>query len=80
MTLSASSLIMIPILSLFESIRCSWSLSSLLQIKLIAIVSWIFYVLDFLRLFMIFLKHGLILFRYSSIDIVFLSLLLLYSI
>ena len=71
---------MIPMLSLFESIRRSWSLSSLLQIKLIAIVSWIFYVLDFLRLFMIFLKHGLILFRYSSIDIVFLSLLLLYSI
>ena len=71
---------MIPMLSLFESIRRSWSLSSLLKIKLIAIVSWIFYVLDFLRLFMIFLKHGLILFRYSSIDIVFLSLLLLYSI
>ena len=71
---------MIPMLSLFESIRRSWSLSSLLQIKLIAIVSWIFYVLDFLRLFMIFLKHGLILFRYSSIDIVFLSLSLLYSI
>ena len=38
------------------------------EIKLIAIVSWIFCVSDFLRLFMIFFKYGLILSKYFSTD------------
>ena len=44
---SASSLIMISMLSLFECITCSLSLSSLEEIKLIFIVDWIFHVSDF---------------------------------
>ena len=60
------------ILSLFECIMRSSSLY-LEEIKLIAIVSWIFHVSNFLRSFMIF--------WYSSIDsALFLSPLLSYSI
>ena len=44
------------------------------------IVNWIFHVSDFLRLFMMSFKLGLILLRYSSTDnVLFLSLLLSYS-
>ena len=73
---------MISILSLFECITCSSSLPTE-EIKLFAIVNWIFHVSDFLSLFMfIYLysfKCGLILLRYSSTDsILFLSLLLSY--
>ena len=77
---SASSLIMISMLSLFECITSSSSLS-IEEIKLFAIVNWIFYVSDFLRLFMMSLKYGLILFRCTSADsALFLSPLLSYSI
>ena len=47
-------------LSLFESITCSSSVS-LEEIKLIAIVNSIFNVSDFLRLFMMSFKYGLLL-------------------
>ena len=47
-------------LSLFEWITCSSSLS-LEDIKLIAIVNWTFYVLDFLRSFLISFQNDLIL-------------------
>ena len=68
-------------LSLFECIIRSSPLSSLEEIKLIVIVNSIFHVSDYLRSFMMFLKHGLILSRYFSIDsILFLSLLLFYSV
>ena len=54
---------------------------SLGEIKLIAIVKWILHVSDFLRLFMISFKYSLIFFKFnSSIDRVFLSPLLSYSI
>ena len=76
---SALSLIMISVLSLCECITrsSSWLLE---DIKLIAIVKWIFHVSDILRSFISF-KYGLTLLRYSSIDsALFLSLLLSYSI
>ena len=69
-TQSALSLIMISMLSLFECITCSSSLS-LEEIKLIAIVNCISNVSDFLRLFMMSFKYGVILLRYSSTDKVF---------
>ena len=47
-TLSALSFIMISMLSIFECITRSSSLS-MKKIKLIAIVNWIFHVSDFLR-------------------------------
>ena len=50
---STSSLIIISMLSLFECIARSWSLS-MEKVKLFAIVNWIFHVSDFLRLFDIF--------------------------
>ena len=79
-TSSASSLIMISILSLFECITCC-SLLSMEKIKLFVIVNWILQELNFLRLFMIYLKYGLISLRYSSTDsVLFLSSLLSYSI
>ena len=66
-------------LSLFECISSSSSLS-IEEIKLFAIVNLIFHVQDFLRLFMMSLKYGLILLRYSSTDSVsFISPLLSYS-
>ena len=66
--------------SLFKCIAYS-SLLSLEEIKLIVAVNWIFHVSDFLRLFMISFKYGLILLRYSLIEsVLFLSLLLSYSI
>ena len=67
-------------LSLFECITHSSSLS-LEEIKLIAIFNWIFHVSDFLRLFMMSFKYGLILLRYSLTDrVLFLSTLLSNSI
>ena len=67
-------------LSLFECIT-RFSLLTLEGIKLIAIVNSIFHVSDFLRLFMMSFKCGLILLRYSSIDsVLFLSPLPSYSI
>ena len=66
----ASSLIMISMLSLFECITRSSSLS-MEEIKLSAIVNWFFYVSDFLRLFMMSFRYILIL--------LFLFLFLLYS-
>ena len=66
-------------LSLFECISPSSSLS-IEEIKLFAIVNLIFHVQGFLRLFMMSLKYGLILLRYSSTDSVsFKSPLLSYS-
>ena len=66
-------------LSLFERITPSSSLS-MEEIKLFAIVNWIFHLPDFLRLFMMSFEYGLILLRYSSTDgILFLSPLLSYS-
>ena len=66
-TLSALSFIMISMLSIFECITRSSSLS-MKKLKLIAIVNWIFHVSDFLRVFMMLLKYCLILLRYSSTD------------
>ena len=67
---------MISILSLFECITCSSSLY-MEEIKVIAVVSWIFHMSDFLRLFMMYFKYDLISLGYSSTDIVlFLSPLL----
>ena len=67
-------------LSLFKCITCT-SLLSTEEIKLIAIVSWIFYVSDILRLFMISFIYGLLWLRYSSADsVLFLSPLLSHSI
>ena len=45
-------------LSLFECITCSSSLS-MEEVKLFAIVNWIFHVSDFLRLFTMSVKYGL---------------------
>ena len=56
------SLIMISMLSFFECITHSLSFS-LEEIKLIAIVNWIFHVSEFLRLFVMCFKYGLILLR-----------------
>ena len=67
-TSSASSLIMIFMLSLFEFITRSSSLSSSEERKSFVIVNWIFHVLDCLRSFIMSLKYGLILSRYSSIQ------------
>ena len=79
MTSSASSLTMISMLLLFKCIT-RFSPLSLEEIKLIAMVNWIFHVSYFLRFMMPF-KYGLILLRCSSTDsVLFLSLLLLYSI
>ena len=50
---------MISVLSLFECIIRSSSLS-IEEIKLFAIVNWIFHVSNFLRLFIMLLKYGLI--------------------
>ena len=50
---------------------------SMEEIKLLAIVNWIFHVPDILKLFMMLFKYGLTLLRYSSTDsVLFLSLLL----
>ena len=69
-------LITMSMLSLFECIKRSLSVFSE-DIKLIAIVDWVFHVSNFWRLFSILLSYGLILFRYSSIDnVLILSLLL----
>ena len=67
-------------LSFFECITHS-SLLSIEGINLFDIVNWIFHGSDFLRLFMMSLKHGLVLFRYPSRDnVIHLTPLLLYSI
>ena len=73
-TSSTSSLIAISILSLFEWFTCSASLSMMEEVKSFAIVNLIFHGWDFLRLFMMSFKYGLILLRYSSaIRVLFLS-------
>ena len=56
-TLSAFSLIVISLISLFEFITRS-SLLSLVEIKLIGSVNSIFHMSNFLRLFMISSKYG----------------------
>ena len=67
-------------LSIFESIILSSSVS-LEDIELIPNINLDFQLSDFLRLFMISFKYGLISLRYSSIDsILFLSKLLPYLI
>ena len=67
-------------LTLFDCIRHSSSISPLEEIKLIVIVNWIFHVWNVLRSFMIYFKYGLTLLRYSSTDsVLFLSPLLSYS-
>ena len=71
---------MTSILSLFECITCSSSLS-MEETKLFAIVNWIFHASDFFRLIMMSSKYDLILLRYSSTNsVLFLSRLLSYSI
>ena len=74
MTSSASSLIMISMLSLFECIITPSSPLSKEEIKLFVIDNWIFHGSDFLRLFMMSFLYGLILSRHSSIDTVLLEL------
>ena len=67
-------------LTLFDCIRHSSSISLLEEIKLIVIVNWIFHVWNVLRSFMIYFKYSLTLLRYSSTDsVLFLSPLLSYS-
>ena len=74
-TSSASSLITISMLSLTECItRCS-SLS-MKEIKLFAII----HMSDFLRLFMMSFKSGLILLRYSSTDSVTINVTFVFNI
>ena len=76
---SASSLIMISMLSIFECITPSSSLS-MEEITLFAIVNWIFLVSNFLRFYIKSFKYGPILLRYSSTDnVLFPSPLLLYQ-
>ena len=65
---SISSLIIVSMLSLFEWITFSWSLS-IEENTLVAIVNWIFHVWNFYTLFMISFKFPLILLRYSSTEI-----------
>ena len=65
-------------LSLFECITRFLSFS-MEEIKLFAIVNWVFHVSDFLRLFIMSFKYGPILLRYSSTDrVLFLSSLFFY--
>ena len=52
-------------LSIFE---CMTHSPSLFIEGIFAIVNWIFHVFDFLRLFLMSVKYGLILLRYSSND------------
>ena len=74
-----TSLFMVSLLSLFECVTRFSSLS-LEEIKLIAIVNWIFHVSDSLRIFMSF-KYGLILLKYASTNsVLFQPVLLSYSI
>ena len=67
-------------LTLFDCIRHSSSISPLEEIKLIVIVNWIFHVWNVLRSFMIYFKYGLTLLRHSSTDsVLFPSPLFSYS-
>ena len=54
-------------LSLFEYIKHSSSLA-MKEIKLFSIANWIFHVSDFLRLFMMPFKYGIILLKNSATD------------
>ena len=75
-TSPALSLVMISVFSFFECITHSSSLS-MEEIKLLANVNWILNVSDYLRLFIMSFKYGLVFLRYSSTDsVLFLSLLL----
>ena len=79
-TSSASSLIMISMVSLFKRITYSSSLS-MEEVKLFAIVNWIYHASGFLRLTIMSFKYGLFLLGYSWPDsVLFLSLLLSNSI
>ena len=83
--LSALLWVMISMLLLFKCITRSWSMP-LEETKVSAIVNWIFHGSDFLRLFMMSFKYGLVSSKYSLIyrDLmlwfIFLSPLLSYSI
>ena len=67
-------------LPVFECITSSSSVS-LEDIKLIAIVNWIFHASDFLRSVMISFKYGLTLLRYSSIySVLFVIITLIFNI
>ena len=67
-------------LSLFKYITRSSTLS-IEEIKLFAVVNWIFYVSDFLKFFAMPCKYGLILLKYLSTDsVLLLSSLYSYSI
>ena len=74
-SLSALSLIMISMSSLFECIKHSSSVHFRRNIYIISIVNWIFHVTEFLRLFMMYFMYGLI---SSSIFYVFKRLKLIY--
>ena len=54
-------------ISLFGWVTCS-SLLSTEEIKIFSIVKWYFHGSNFLRLFMMSFKYGLILLRYSLTD------------
>ena len=69
---TASSLNIISMLSLFEYITWSSSLS-MEKINLFVIVNWIFHVSDFLRLLIMSFKYGLILTYSSTESVLFLS-------
>ena len=71
---------MISMLPHFRCIIRFWQMS-LEEIKLITVVNWFFHVSDFLRVFMMYFKYGLISPRNSLIDrVLFLLPLLSYSI
>ena len=71
---------MISMLPHFGCIIRFWQMS-LEEIKLITVVNWFFHVSDFLRVFMMYFKYGLISSRNSLIDrVLFLLPLLSYSI
>ena len=59
-------------LPLFECIKWSSSLY-MEEVKLFAIVNWTFHASDFLRLFTMSFKYGIILLRYSLTDRFFIS-------
>ena len=61
---SELSLIMVSMLSLFEYMT-GYSSVSLQEVKLIAIVNWMFHESDTLTSFMISFKYGLTLLKYS---------------
>ena len=61
---STSSALLLIMISMLSQCMAHSSSSSLEETKSVAIVIWIFYVSDFLRLFMMSFKYVLILLRY----------------